>query len=30
MVRNGSDRLKKAVLGVRNGSVTRREEKFAK
>jgi hypothetical protein len=30
MVRNGSERLKKAVFCVRNGSVMHREEKFAK
>jgi hypothetical protein len=30
MVRNGSERLKKDVFSVRNGSVTPREESFAK
>ena len=29
-VRNGSERLRKAVCGVRNGSVAPREESFAK
>ena len=30
MVRNGSERLRKAVYCVRNGSVTPRQEGFAK